>query len=624
MFWLKCTSVPQQKGFVHDSGASVLIRGTLSPFSAMATAEQMLAALAASVTQMADAMKVLTDEKTKKTGESKRLLDNRHRQVPKLEANGSFDDWAFAFRRFVRAMDRKAYELMVRVEAIPATTKDMMEDLELEYPDGDVRGYSAEIFDLLCQAVSGEALQLVRAVEDMEGLEAWAKIVRKYNPRSMARAVRLVGQVTNPPKIVDLAKVESELDKWEELVRTMKKDFKEEFSDTVKVGIVTTMMPQSVQEFVYQSIGSSVKYDDMVEKIRALVSNKVAMSARVGPTPMDVGEVCDEDSGDDEIGAVSMNTQCHACGGWGHFRRDCPTAAAKGTGKGKGKSPESGKGGQPSWMKGGGKGAKGGTKGGGFKGACFLCGKTGHRAVECRSRQANAVDEDEPWAEDEQQEEVPLGGVWAVGAVDVGKKTTPSNIPVPPGLFGRSATCRNVPKSAIVNTNHPQNRNRFHVLGLDADEEVEEAELMAVDPAKPLTRLSTIEFNVADVRKPLASAAKMVQQGNRVVLDSDGSYIQNKSTGECMQVKLKDETFVFDVQYENGEAGAITLDSGAGVHVWPKNQLKEVPLLPRKPGLRMSAANGTEIANLGRKVIRFRGNDFARATAESSVFSRRV
>ena len=154
--------------------------------------------------------------------------------------------------------------------------------------------------------------------------------------------------------------------------------------------------------------------------------------------------------------------------------------------------------------------------------------------------------------------------------------------------------------------------------GFDA---LREVEVSAVDLSKPLTRLGAIEFNVGDVRKPLASAAKMVKCGNVVVLDQDGSYIMNKATGECMEVKVKDETFVFEVQFENGEKGTITLDTGAGVHVWPKDVLVEVPIMQKKPGLRMCAANGSEIKNYGRKLIKFRGNDLERP---SPVFMRPV
>ena len=66
------------------------------------------------------------------------------------------------------------------------------------------------------------------------------------------------------------------------------------------------------------------------------------------------------------------------------------------------------------------------------------------------------------------------------------------------------------------------------------------------------------------------------------------------------------------------------MDSGAGVHVWPKDQMKEVPLLPKKPGLRMCAANGSEFRNHGRKVIKFRGNDLGKVAVENRVFTRRA
>ena len=143
--------------------------------------------------------------------------------------------------------------------------------------------------------------------------------------------------------------MESELDKWEGLVKVLKKDFKETFSPTVMVGIVTSMLPQSMQELVYTSVGQVVDYDVVVQKIRAVVSNKVAMMS--GPTPMDVGKIdcegydewADQLLMDEDIGAVSLSTQCYGCGGWGHLRRDCPNSKCKGKGadKGKGKGPMS-------------------------------------------------------------------------------------------------------------------------------------------------------------------------------------------------------------------------------------------------------------------------------------------
>ena len=162
----------------------------------------------------------------------------------------------------------------------------------------------------------------------------------------MARAIRLVGAVTNPPKVKELRDAEGALDKWEEMAKLVKKDFDETFSDVAKVGIVVSMMPMSVQEFVYTAVGDKIEHDMVVQKIRALISNKVAMAE--GPLPMDVGRVGeqegevwpeeDEKYNEEEVDAIG-NVQCHGCGGWGHYRRDCHNEKGKGKGdpRGKGK-----------------------------------------------------------------------------------------------------------------------------------------------------------------------------------------------------------------------------------------------------------------------------------------------
>ena len=137
---------------------------------------------------------------------------------------------------------------------------------------------------------------------------------------------------------------------------------------------------------MYHSIGDKLDYDEVTAKIRSVVSNKVAMMA--GP----------DGRGEDRL------------------RRRCPSVANDGKGgkalgkghcerrKGKGLSTKSGQKGDSRRAKGFGKG--------GFKGSRFRCGQQEHRANESRTHSANAVEEED------EEEAVPLGGVWMVGAVD--------------------------------------------------------------------------------------------------------------------------------------------------------------------------------------------------------------
>ena len=114
---------------------------------------------------------------------------------------------------------------------------------------------------------------------------------------------------------------------------------------------------------------------------------------------------------------------------------------------------------------------------------------------------------------------------------------------------------------------------------------------------------------MARVERPLASAVKVVEAGNRVVLDKrpGHSFIENEVTGERIGLKIRKGSFVMDVMYADRSMGEITLDSGAGGSVWPEHLQREVRMGPAEKGLRMKAANGTPIESLGTKVIKFKG-----------------
>jgi hypothetical protein len=132
------------------------------------------------------------------------------------------------------------------------------------------------------------------------------------------------------------------------------------------------------------------------------------------------------------------------------------------------------------------------------------------------------------------------------------------------------------------------------------------------------TRRAAMKFHVARVQRPLASAVKVVEAGNRIVMEKGKAFIENMQTKKVMPLRVDRGTYVFDVRYNNGEDGTITLDSGAGVNVWPEHLLPNLPMSPPEPGLKMTAANGTEIPSKGTKTVEFVG----REVVASPVFSR--
>jgi hypothetical protein len=63
-------------------------------------------------------------------------------------------------------------------------------------------------------------------------------------------------------------------------------------------------------------------------------------------------------------------------------------------------------------------------------------------------------------------------------------------------------------------------------------------------------KVKAMNFEVTDCKKPLASVAKILERGNRVVFDEDGSYIYNKETGEIIVLERERGTFVMTVEFE--------------------------------------------------------------------------
>ena len=149
---------------------------------------------------------------------ARKLTDTRFAKIPFFPGEGKdYKDWSFVFKRAMRAANRTTNEILATVEKAGLEIGD--EELAEQFAEDDVQGHSAEIYDVLRQYLGGEALQLVRTVDDMEGFRAWSNLYRKYAPKTMARAIRMVGQVTNPPKVKEPRYVERELMKWEERPR---------------------------------------------------------------------------------------------------------------------------------------------------------------------------------------------------------------------------------------------------------------------------------------------------------------------------------------------------------------------------------------------------------------------
>merc|ERR1712024_357380 len=72
-----------------------------------------------------------------------------------------------------------------------------------------------------------------------------------------------------------------------------------------------------------------------------------------------------------------------------------------------------------------------------------------------------------------------------------------------------------------------------------------------------------ITAQVCKVHRPLMSVKKICKNGQRVVFNEEGSYVENKLTGERLQVLEEDGEYVLDV-WVNTEKARDTTFGGQG------------------------------------------------------------
>ena len=116
-------------------------------------------------------------------------------------------------------------------------------------------------------------------------------------------------------------------------------------------------------------------------------------------------------------------------------------------------------------------------------------------------------------------------------------------------------------------------------------------------------------FEVFNVKRALASVARICSRGNREVFDgeedSDGSYIENKTTGNRIKMRRKGNAWVVDVNMVGtGEAAEIWVDSAAEESVCPQDFGMEFGMTKAGTAVRLVNASGGRIEHFGGRRIK--------------------
>ena len=395
--------------------------------------------------------------------------------------------------------------------------KDMMDELILEKKLVD--NFSTALHELLLRNTSGSAFELTNSVLDENGLEAWRKLTRRYEPRTPGTKRALRMQIINNPSAKKVGDVENNLLHLERLITRYENmtDEANKLPDEVKATVIIALCHRELRDHLELSTG-----DMTYDKVRAEIINHVELK---------------RDAVDKGVKHMELDAFGYEYGGepepWYDDER-WPTEDTQGPqylemnyfskGKGKGKGYEWSKGGgkgKGNWNndshfnpKGNGKGGykgdggyKGGGKGKGFQGNCHFCGEFGHSIRNCikkdkqmqEYRAANGIPETNGYAG--------KGGLHAVGT----SEATPSNpennqaqAASDIGSLERKGTYRFLSQLSTQKIKTTATKNRFQVFDNGPEEIESPPGLNLMDYVKPCRNQKEKKENLKAWRRKTA------------------------------------------------------------------------------------------------------------------------
>ena len=115
------------------------------------------------------------------------------------------------------------------------------------------------LYYFLSAVTKGEALDIVRNVNEECGSEAWRKLCLRFGRKSMGKRVALTRRVVNPSKVKKIENLYGAVERWESDITRLIKDYQKDgetlMPNGLKCGILLEMVPSALSEKIVFSHG---------------------------------------------------------------------------------------------------------------------------------------------------------------------------------------------------------------------------------------------------------------------------------------------------------------------------------------------------------------------------------
>ena len=158
----------------------------------------------------------------------------------------NFSDWKFKLRHTI--MTYGSDKLLSFLDKASNMEKEIKaEEYDAEHKD-ELEFLSKTLYNILACKLKEEPMILLKNVDNMNGLETWRKLNVRYDSKTIGKRVALIRKMVSPPKIKLLKDVSKTIESWEDTIRILKRDYKEDLPEGLRIGILLEMLPTKLAE----------------------------------------------------------------------------------------------------------------------------------------------------------------------------------------------------------------------------------------------------------------------------------------------------------------------------------------------------------------------------------------
>ena len=299
-------------------------------------------------------------------------------------------------------------------EPVDIVGVDAPDDIETD----ELRRMNRAIYIAMSQSLEGKSVSIFKNGEVDNGLDVWRRLIRRYDPRTASRQRSAYLRITQPGQAKTGAEAARMFEQWGTGIKQCEGKHGKMVDEDLKCAVLVEMMPKELRLHLQLNSKTLKTYAELRDAVLEFFETT---NHKKKDDPTDVGA----------LGAVSGGKQsrtgnCWECGRPGHRAHECRSG---------GSCPSTGKG-KPPWSNGTGRKGSGKGKGSDQKGVpksvdgtgkqkgkpggkaspqsvqsyCFNCGRFGHRAADCRAKQANSFEADDLGHRAQTHDEPEVGG----------------------------------------------------------------------------------------------------------------------------------------------------------------------------------------------------------------------